>query len=346
MRNLFVCHTQAQLILASGLALGRFADCENHLVLFKDFLLKDELRERLDSVFDKVLYLQGIYPMQLNTFKAKLKNYPVNDRKMRELMQSPYDKVFTICDTIYPEQKCMQLAYRLNEQTEFCWLEDGILAYYANVIINKGLSSNSFLKSVRCCYFKYLKGLGKFYDRDFAGFGGSVFNKTIYCLYPEAVREPYKSQRTVQSIRDSEYLQGLNAIYSRKELPIKEGNIILLMDKFETYVYPEKVKRAVASFIEKNISEGKRIFCKFHPRESEKWDIFEECETIDNTVGAENLFLSLADKANDITVVGVKSAAVMSARKLGFNTASLFPSCGEENPDLTKFFTSVGILLI
>ena len=84
MRNLFVCHTQAHLILACGLALGRFKNDENHLILFRDFLLKDEMKGRLDKVFAKTLYLQSIYPQELNTFKEKLKNYPVNDRKALE----------------------------------------------------------------------------------------------------------------------------------------------------------------------------------------------------------------------------------------------------------------------
>ena len=62
MKNLFVCHTQANLILASSLALGRFKDDENLLILFVDFGLKDELKDRLDKTFAHTLYLQSIYP--------------------------------------------------------------------------------------------------------------------------------------------------------------------------------------------------------------------------------------------------------------------------------------------
>lgn len=58
---------------------------------------------------------------------------------MKEMMLNSYDRVFTVCDTIYPEQSCMKLAYRLNKNTEFCCLEDGIMAYYQNVVIRGGL---------------------------------------------------------------------------------------------------------------------------------------------------------------------------------------------------------------
>lgn len=73
MRNLFICHTQAHLILASGLALGRFKNDENLLILFVDFGIKDELKARLDKTFARTLYLQSIYPAEFNTAKAKLK---------------------------------------------------------------------------------------------------------------------------------------------------------------------------------------------------------------------------------------------------------------------------------
>ena len=345
MRNLFVCHTQAHLILSCGLALGRFKNDENHLILFRDFLLKDEMKGRLDKVFVKTLYLQSIYPQELNTFKEKLKNYPVNDRKMKELMQHPYDKVFTVCDTIYPEQKCMQIAYKCNKGVEFCWLEDGIIAYFQNTESHGGLDSTCVSRFVRKLYFKYLNGLGNFYSRDFEEFGGSIYNRTVYSLYPDSVREPYKSQRTVIGISDNEYLMGLKAIYASCSLPINEGDIILLMDKFQTYSNPDKVKETVGTFVRENLDANKRIYCKFHPRETESGDIFDGCVKLENTVGAESMYLSLSDKAKSITVVGIKSAGIMSAQKLGFKTISLFRSCGEENDELIKFFNSIGIEL-
>lgn len=345
MRNLFVCHTQAHLILSCGLALGRFQDAENHLILFQDFLLKDEMRERLDKVFAKTLYLQSIYPQELNTFKEKLKNYPINDRKMKQLMQASYDKVFTVCDTIYPEQKCMQMACELNQRVEYCWIEDGIISYYKNIESRGGLEQTALLRFIRKAYFKYLKSLGSFYNRDFDEFGGSIYNRYVYSLYPNAVREPYKSQRSIIGISDDEYLRGLRAMYATCNLPIKEGDIILLMDKFQTYSNPAKVKDTVGTFIKQNQEAGKKIFCKFHPRETETWDIFGGCETLEKTIGAESMYLSLSDKAKSITVVGIKSAGIMSAQKLGFKTISLFLSCGEENTDLIKFFNSIGIEL-
>ena len=40
------------------------------------------------------------------------------------------------------------------------------------------------------------------------------------------------------------------------------------------------------------------------------------------------------------------ACAVAHAKKLGYNTVSLFPSCGEQNENLVKFYEKLGIELI
>ena len=47
--------------------------------------------------------------------------------------------------------------------------------------------------------------------------------------------------------------------------------------------------------IKQNKAEGKTVICKFHPRETEIWDIFEDCPEMDKSVGIESVYVSLAD---------------------------------------------------
>lgn len=343
MKNLFVCHTQANLILASGLALGRFKDDENLLILFVDFGLKEELKERLDKTFTRTLYLQSIYPAEFNTYFAKLKWYPEDWRQIKAFMAQPYSNVFVVCDTILLEQKIMQRAYRMSQNTVFSAIEDGIISYYKNANLQGGFDTNIFTRFIRRIIVKDFCGIGRFYDRDYPDFSGTHAISQLYSLYPEAVREPFKSGKIIVKIEDNEYLVGLKALYPQRVLPISPGDILLLMDKLDTYSYPEKVKEVVSNYIKDELSKGKRIFCKFHPRETDKWDIFNGCEILDKSIGAESMFLSLANQAEEITVVGIKSAGIMSAKKLGFKTVSLFSSCGEENLELVKFFSLIGI---
>lgn len=46
---------------------------------------------------------------------------------------------------------------------------------------------------------------------------------------------------------------------------------------------------------------------------------------MDKSVGIESVYVSLADMKDTITIVGVKSTGLMTAKKLGYNVVSLFP---------------------
>ena len=210
-KNLFICHTQAQLILASGLALGRFKDDENLLMLFVDFGIKDELKERLDKTFSRTLYLQSIYPAEMNTTKAKLKWYPQDWKLIKQFLTEPVDRAFAVCDWLLLVQKTLQLAYKLNPNTEMAWLEDGITAYYSDSDIHGGMDKYSWSMAIRRFLFRDLVGVGKFYDRDFSLMGGLSCLKQVYTCNPDAVREPYRSQKQLVGITDEEYLAGLSA---------------------------------------------------------------------------------------------------------------------------------------
>ena len=346
MKNLFICHTQAHLILASGLALGRFKDDENDLLLFVDFGIKDEMKERLDKTFTRTLYLQSIYPAEMNTAKAKLKWYPQDWKLIKQFLKEPADRVFAVCDWLLLVQKALQRAYKLNNQTEMAWLEDGITAYYSDSEIHGGMDKYSFTMAIRRFLFRDLVGVGKFYDRDFSLMGGLSCLKKVYTCNPDAVREPYRSQKQLVGITDEEYLAGLSAMYPKSKLDVQPNSVILVVDKLDRYAFPDMVRTSLSAFISKCKEDSKTVICKFHPRENEVWDIFDGCETMDKSVGIESAYVSLADIKDSITIAGIKSAGLMSAKKVGYNTVSLFPSCGEENENLVKFYDKLGIELI
>lgn len=342
MRNLFVCHTQAHLILACGLSKGRFKNDENHLILFKDFNLNDELRGKLEAFFTSTLFLTGGFPASNKAFRARLKWHREDNCLLKQHIQQPYDRVFAVCDWTPPVQYCLKRCRDLNKNTEFIWLEDGILSYFPNVVLHKGSDKYNFTMYLRKILFKYLMGIGGIYDRNFDEMGGLKIFHRMYTLYPEAVREPYRSSRELVKIEDEEYLAGVQTLYDTRKLDIPDGSILLLIDKLDTYIYPDKVQASIARLKAKAQAEGKKIFCKFHPREDMEWPVFEGCTILERTIGAESLYLSLIPQRDNISIVGIKSAGLMSAKKMGFDVTTLFNECGETNPDLVKFFTNLG----
>jgi len=346
MRNLFICHTQAQLILASGLSLGRFKDDNNDLILFVDFELKDNLRTRLKDTFDKVLFLQSIYPVEYNTIKAKIKWYPRDWALIKGFLTEPFDRAFAVCDWLLLVQKTLQLVFKANEQVELAWLEDGITAYYKDSDIHKGMDRYSITMALRRFVARDLLGVGSFYDRDFSEMGGLKPLKKAYTCYPSAVREPYKSNRTLVEITDEEFSLGLLSMYPKTQIDVSPNSVILVIDKLDRYAHPEMVKSSLRSFINQCRTEGKNIVCKFHPRETQTWDIFDGCRELDRSVGIESTYVSLREIKDSITIAGIKSTGLMNAKKMGFNTISLFLRSGEENENLVAFYKCLGIDLI
>ena len=342
MKNLFICHTQANLILASGLALGRFKADENILILFVDFGIKDELKIRLDKIFTRTLYLQSIYPAENNTIKAKLRWYPMDWTRIKCFLTEPVNRVFAVCDCLLLVQKTLQRCYKLNNGTEMAWLEDGVSACCRASDIHKGMDRYSWSMTIRRFIFQIILSLGHFYERDFEEMGGLKILKVIYTCYPDAVSEPYRSQKQIVGITDVEYLAGLRAMYPKSELNIKPNSVILVLDKLDRYKYPDKVQASIGRLKAKAQAEGKNIFCKFHPREDMEWPVFEGCTVLERTIGAESLYLSLIPQRDNISIVGIKSAGLMSAKKMGFDVTTLFNECGETNPDLVKFFRNMG----
>lgn len=346
MKNLFICHTQAQLILASGLVCGRFKEDINELILFVDFGITQEQKERLNRTFNRVLFLQSIYPAESNTLWAKLKWYPKDWEKIKKFVYDKFDRAFAVCDWLLLVQKTLQLVHQLNPSVEIAWLEDGITAYYSDSDIRGGFDSSRFTRTVRRLFFRDLMRVGRFYDRDFRETGGLKCLNTMYTCYPESVREPYKSHRKLIQITDDEYRDGLKSMYGVSRLDLKFPVVIVVVDKLDRYEYPETVKESLSKLIKESLHGGKTVVCKFHPRETMRWEIFDDCLTLDKSIGIESTYLSLLSHKEEVTIVGIKSTGLMTAKKLGYNTQSLFPSCGEKNENLTTFYQSLGVKLI
>ena len=341
MNNLFVCHTQAHLIFACGLSKGRFKEDKNHLILFKDFNLNEEMRSKLESLYDSTLFLTGCYPASNKRIGKRISIYLENKKKIKDFISCSYDRVFVVCDSFYPVMYCMKRCIKQNPNVEFSWLGDGILPYFQNTTVKKGLGKNEGTQFLRKLLFKYILGLGKVYGFDFHLMGGNKLAKSIYVTIPQSVRPPYNTKKIVE-ISSDEFTLGIQSLYERRPIEIEKGSVLLIIDKLATYQNPEAMKECLSLFIGKNKQAGRKIYCKFHPREEQTWDVFKDCVVLDKNIGAESLYLSLLDFRDNIEIVGVKSAGLMNAKKLGFKVTTLFNGCGEENADLVKFFTTMG----
>ena len=61
MKNLFIMHTQYNLILSAAV-MSRYENAENTLVLYSEFTLNNEMHKALSEIFDRVIV---VFPFQI-----------------------------------------------------------------------------------------------------------------------------------------------------------------------------------------------------------------------------------------------------------------------------------------
>ena len=108
MRNLFVLHTQYNLILGTGLAHTVFAQDTNHLILFQDFNISDMVKDSLTSSYQEVLFLTGAYPKTNERYWNKIRRYTVINHKLKQFIKNDYDRVMLVEDMCIPETYIMK----------------------------------------------------------------------------------------------------------------------------------------------------------------------------------------------------------------------------------------------
>ena len=233
MRNLFVLHTQYNLILGTGLAHTVFAKDTNHLILFQDFNISDMVRDSLISSYQEVLFLTGAYPKINEQYWNKIRRYPVINHKLKQFIKNDYDRVILVEDMCIPEMYIMKYSGRVNEETEFIWLEDGSTAYFSNGVVSGGMGANRMTRMIRRIIFKYIFRLNKYYDLNYY-MGGHYLLKHAYVSYPQYVQEQYKSMELTE-IPDEAFEAGIKKIYFNMKNPFYDKGILFVLDLLHVY---------------------------------------------------------------------------------------------------------------
>jgi len=342
MRNLFVIHSQAQLILSVGLVTGRFLNQDNHLILFTDFAIEDGMKSKLKEIFNKVAFLTGIFPAINRGWKAKITRYPEDIRMLKKFMDLPYDKVFEVCDGNLPEIYILKNAFRLNNAVEMIWLEDGSYPYYLNIHEVDGLNSNIFTRSLRKIVFKHMFRLGSYYNFEGNFMGSNVNFKQRYLTFAGCEREIFRSKEIVQ-IDHREYRNGVKVLYDNTSLNIDRNAVILVLDKLDVYTELENIKLLVNEISALAKKSHRKLYYKLHPREENGLEELGSFAALDKNLGIEHYYSNLEN--NNILVLGVKSTGLQSAILFGFKTVSVAKLAGEKDNELFKFFEDIGVLL-
>ena len=334
MRQLFVCHTQYNLILAAGLSI-----IEDDLILFKDFNLTDELKERLEGHFHRCMFLAGNYPKKEMTAREKLERISGDNRKLKSFIRR-YDRILIVDDMCIQEMAALKYAHQKNPSVEMAWLEDGATAYYRNGVVSTGMGSTPIKRLIRKSYFCIRYKLGSFYDfnRDM---GMHRKLTSIYTCYPDYVLDVYRGKKLIE-ISDEQFSEGMEFMFEGERVAFEPGAKIIALDKIDNYGNKRQlIETELGKLINKDKQNGKQVYYKCHPRETCSLDFFSNAVPLEKTIALEAFLTNSLER--DLTVVGIMSTALMTAKKMGYNVISLAKATGFDTPQITEFYNKIGI---
>lgn len=330
MSQLFICHTQYNLILAVGSSTHN-----DELILFKDFNLTDELKKKLNHHFKRCLILQGNYPKRELSAKEKYTKISVDTTLIKRFIGS-YDRIFIVDDMCIQEMYALKCAYKKNNKIEMSWLEDGAIAYFPNGVVSTGMGSTSIKRAIRKYAFSFRFGLWGFYDLA-SCMGGHKRLTSAYVIFPKNIRCELKNKNLIE-IYDEQFKTGMEFMYGGRKYEFESGSTLIAMDKLDVYGDKlDKVESLVSEIVK--TSKGK-IYYKYHPRETDTLNALSDCIELDRTIALESYLTNSNTK--DITIIGIKSTALQTAKKMGYNTKSLINNI-EINDAVVNFYKAIGV---
>lgn len=346
MKNLFIMHTQYNLILACGIANERFKDCQNELVLYAEFKLSDALKKNLEKNFSKVYYITESFIPPANPFKDDLLLIK-HLKKSSVFLKNKYDNVFLSQERPYDTYVVSKL--KKHSDFKLCSVEEDV--YYS---VNNKLNTNppkkikkSALGKVRDILKRGLLGKNKYYqDIYFYGMNTNYDENNV--LFPDSIRCEMQKEKLCE-VKKAELEMGINLLYNDVTLDIPESEkyILFYFDLTDRYKNPHKIKEIVEYLLDMCINNKMCFMYKYHPRETEGFEFLKQSEAvfeIPATIPSEKVAASLLGK--DVLVAGNLTTALWVSKKLGYDVVSAAGIENEENKAAAKALTSMGIKVL
>lgn len=356
MNNLFIMHTQYNLILASGILKFKYSKDTNILILFAEFELNNLLKGNLEQVFDQVIIVSDNFIVNDKWRIMREKAYYAAFLKTKELWKTKFDRVFISQDRKFETALLTRLEkankFSLYSIEEDCYysLESGLNGKTATSYRKEKLQKRPLLIKIGSLFIRgyhfWKYGIDTYIDSKAYCYGMNKKINYIYALYPEMLR-PELSSKCGLEINSYMLNEGIANLYGRKkEVSGREKNILFFFDLIERYHNLEKIKEIVKYLI--LFCEARKIpfFCKFHPRETRGFDILlnHNVYEINKIIPSEKILEDFFE--TDTIVIGNTTTAIMVAKKLGFDVFSIAPIEGYENHYLLEFYQKIGIELI
>lgn len=321
MKNLFIMHTQYNLILSLAV-MSRFKNAENTLVLYSEFTLSKEMLNTLKNIFDNVIVVQDSFYAPLSGLED-VKYIRKCMKKVRDIKKSYFDNVYMSQERVF--DKILFKRAKKNNRLVKCYnIEED--AYYS---INEKYNEDNFVKKEswrekrrKLLYFLCLLGYPYNYKETGYCYGMSSVYHGANLLFPALARKELQNKKLIE-IKKDEIIKGVLSLYSQQNinLPDSDKYTVFFFDLMNRYNNPEKVKEIVKKIVKESNLEGRKVLLKYHPRETDKFEDIEGAFEIPNIIPAEKVLVDIIDK--DVTVIGNATTSCLVAAKFGFKVVSI-----------------------
>lgn len=338
MNNLFVCHTQYNLMLATGLVLSDFKNDKNDLILFEDFNITESLKKELKSLFQNLIFINHL-PVVLSPAKEKMDRIMNDIKLLKSWIDTSYDRLFIVDDMCIQEMFIMKQVFQINDTVEMSWLEDGASAYFNTGVVSSGMGSSALKRFIRKTAFTIMFNLYGFYDLAVCVGAHKRLTK-IYLTFPNARKELIHKDTVLISQESVE--KGMKVLYPGNSFEADEGSVLIALDKLDRYGDNlNTVHKIVEDIVKKCKLDGRTVYYKFHPRENQTIPCLKDCIQLDKTIAAESYLIHCPHR--NLQVVGIMTTTLQTALKLRYDAISYIKLMNNSNPEIAKFYENIGI---
>lgn len=326
-RNLYILHTQYNLILGVGVMLKFHQDEINDLIVYPEFSITTNMKTKLEKLFSKVYYVREKFePVQRGLKNINEVSQQV--KKCRAFLSNPYDEVIISQDRLFEDVICQDIK-RANPHCIISAVEEDVY-YSLNENSVDRLTVLQRVKSVvRNIVVKISTGACLNTDEIKPCFGSSAYIDRIYVVFAKCVRNDLQEKQLVEFERfDIE--KSIRNLYACKEKDSnQEYTVVIASDLIERYKEKEKVIQAFSLIGEWCKENNVKMQIKYHPRETQKLQLGDRAVEIPYQVAIENLLMQW--DSSKTAIIGNASTSIYMAKKMGYPVISILKmSSGEK----------------
>ncbi len=336
MNNLFVMHTQYNLILSEAVK-SHYNTDHNTLILWSEFSVSEEIKKALNASFDNVIIVTDNYVMSKGIIQDT-KYIRKCLKKVKCIKKEKYDRIYMSQDRVF-DLIVFEMIKCNNRYAICCNIEED--AYYS---LNNAYNSEHYVhklnlrqKTQRLIYPFFLAGYPYDFKQKNYCYGMSKVYDEVALLFPSLARRELADKKLIE-IKKDELINGIEAIYSeiRTEYPHSDKYMVMFFDLMSRYKNPNLIEQLVWGIIKQCEVQKRVVLVKYHPRETNKFSGFKNAFEIDKLIPAEKVLYDLQGK--DVAVFGNATTACIVAAKLGYSVTSV---CRLEIPDNIKMHNTM-----